>query len=175
MSIRDDDEVFALWSRCDGVGLAEGDSRDDIRAFLRRNPGLSFVATSGKKDRRRSPVAPRRATGIPPSPRGRGRSPTVRCGKGTGAALPRKPGRAGDSEMPHRRLHPQPQRASLLAANRLGGTRRTADDVQAHPLKSPVARSRPSSSQNEPNVNFLRNVPRALRHCGNCGIETHPS
>ncbi len=49
MSIRDYDEVFALWSQCDGVGLAEGDSREDIRAFLRRKPGLSFVATSGKK------------------------------------------------------------------------------------------------------------------------------
>jgi N-acetylglutamate synthase len=49
MSIRDYDEVFVLWSQCDGVGMAEGDSRDDIRAFLRRNPGLSFVATSGKK------------------------------------------------------------------------------------------------------------------------------
>lgn len=49
MSIRDYDGVFALWSACDGVGLAEGDSREGIRAFLRRNPGLSFVATSGKR------------------------------------------------------------------------------------------------------------------------------
>lgn len=49
MTIRDYDAVFALWSTCDGVGLAEGDSREGIRTFLRRNPGLSFVATSGKK------------------------------------------------------------------------------------------------------------------------------
>lgn len=46
MTIGDYAEVFALWSVCDGVGLAEGDSRDDIRRFLRRNPGLSFVAVS---------------------------------------------------------------------------------------------------------------------------------
>lgn len=49
MSIRDYDKVFALWNACDGVGLAEGDSREGIRAFLRRNPGISFVATSRKK------------------------------------------------------------------------------------------------------------------------------
>ena len=42
--MRDYDQVFALWSQCDGVGLAEGDSREDIRAFLKRNPRLSFVA-----------------------------------------------------------------------------------------------------------------------------------
>jgi len=47
MTLRDYDQVFALWSQCDGVGLAEGDSREDIRAFLKRNPRLSFVAERG--------------------------------------------------------------------------------------------------------------------------------
>lgn len=49
MTIRDYDEVFALWSVSDGVGLAEGDSRADIRKFVRRNPGLSFVAAEAKQ------------------------------------------------------------------------------------------------------------------------------
>jgi len=44
MTLRDYDRVFQLWTTSDGVGLAEGDSREGIRTFLRRNPGLSFVA-----------------------------------------------------------------------------------------------------------------------------------
>ena len=44
MTLRDYDRVFQLWTTSDGVGLAEGDSREGIRSFLRRNPGLSFVA-----------------------------------------------------------------------------------------------------------------------------------
>lgn len=47
MSLRDYESVFQLWSESDGVGLAEGDSREGIRSFLRRNPGLSFVAEIG--------------------------------------------------------------------------------------------------------------------------------
>ncbi|MBN1381498.1 MAG: GNAT family N-acetyltransferase [Deltaproteobacteria bacterium] len=39
------DEVFALWRQCDGIGLSDADSRDNIRAYLERNPGLSFIAT----------------------------------------------------------------------------------------------------------------------------------
>ena len=36
--------AFALWRRCEGVGLGSSDTREAIAAYLRRNPGLSFVA-----------------------------------------------------------------------------------------------------------------------------------
>ena len=38
------DDAFALWERSDGVGLSSADSRDNIRRFLDRNPGTSFIA-----------------------------------------------------------------------------------------------------------------------------------
>ena len=38
------DEVLALWQETEGVGLSEGDTKDDLVAFLARNPGLSLVA-----------------------------------------------------------------------------------------------------------------------------------
>jgi ribosomal protein S18 acetylase RimI-like enzyme len=44
MTIDDYDPVLALWQTAAGVGLSEADSRDNIAAFLERNPGLSFVA-----------------------------------------------------------------------------------------------------------------------------------
>lgn len=47
--IEDFDAVIPLWRRTEGVGLNESDTRPAIAAFLRRNPGLSFVA---EKDRR---------------------------------------------------------------------------------------------------------------------------
>jgi len=34
----------ALWERTPGVGLSDADGPEAIAAFLRRNPGLSFVA-----------------------------------------------------------------------------------------------------------------------------------
>lgn len=40
-------EVFALWQQCEGVGLNDADSRESTRAYLRRNPGMSFVAVAG--------------------------------------------------------------------------------------------------------------------------------
>jgi ribosomal protein S18 acetylase RimI-like enzyme len=40
------DQVIELWRASEGVGLRSDDSRDGIAAFLRRNPGLSFVALS---------------------------------------------------------------------------------------------------------------------------------
>ena len=43
------DDVLALWHQCEGVGLREADSRDSIRAYLDRNPGMSFVALSDGK------------------------------------------------------------------------------------------------------------------------------
>jgi ribosomal protein S18 acetylase RimI-like enzyme len=38
-------EARALWEASDGVGLSSADEPDAVRAFLERNPGLSFVAT----------------------------------------------------------------------------------------------------------------------------------
>ena len=37
-------EVFSLWQQCEGVGLSESDSRVNIKRYLNRNPGMSFVA-----------------------------------------------------------------------------------------------------------------------------------
>jgi ribosomal protein S18 acetylase RimI-like enzyme len=42
--VSDYDEVLRLWKRTEGVGLNESDTRPAIASFLRRNPGLSFVA-----------------------------------------------------------------------------------------------------------------------------------
>jgi putative acetyltransferase len=39
----DYDAVFKLWRRCPGVGLGGSDTRSAITAYLRRNPGFSFV------------------------------------------------------------------------------------------------------------------------------------
>lgn len=47
--IRDYEEVLKLWRRSEGVGLNESDTRPAIAAFLRRNPGLSFVAVKHGK------------------------------------------------------------------------------------------------------------------------------
>jgi putative acetyltransferase len=44
MTIDDYDEVVGLWRRCEGVGLSEADSRENIGNYLQRNPGFSFVA-----------------------------------------------------------------------------------------------------------------------------------
>jgi putative acetyltransferase len=42
--ITDYDAVFALWQSCNGVALGASDTRSAIAAYLRRNPGFSFVA-----------------------------------------------------------------------------------------------------------------------------------
>ena len=44
MDIEDYDRIVALWRDCDGVSLRDADSRAGIARYLRRNPGLSFVA-----------------------------------------------------------------------------------------------------------------------------------
>lgn len=50
MSIRDYDEVLELWNSAGpGLHVAAGDSREEIRRYLRRNPGLSLVAHDGGK------------------------------------------------------------------------------------------------------------------------------
>jgi N-acetylglutamate synthase len=43
------DDVLALWSTTDGVGLNESDTPDRLRAFLDRNPGLSLLARDGPR------------------------------------------------------------------------------------------------------------------------------
>ena len=43
------DSVLSLWQQCEGIGLSAADSKDCIRSYLERNPGMSFVAvTNGK-------------------------------------------------------------------------------------------------------------------------------
>ena len=39
--------ILALWEQCHGIGLSDADSRESIQAYLERNPGMSFIATSG--------------------------------------------------------------------------------------------------------------------------------
>lgn len=47
MQITDYDSVMQLWRDCEGISLRDADSRDGIRRYLERNPGLSFVAEDG--------------------------------------------------------------------------------------------------------------------------------
>ena len=42
--IDDYDKAVTLWSLAEGVEVAEGDSKEEIRSYLLRNPGLSRVA-----------------------------------------------------------------------------------------------------------------------------------
>jgi ribosomal protein S18 acetylase RimI-like enzyme len=46
--IDDYDQAVALWNLVEGVEVAEGDSKEEIRAYLVRNPGLSRVAQEGE-------------------------------------------------------------------------------------------------------------------------------
>ncbi len=45
----DYDTVVELWQTAEGVEVAEGDSREEIAAYLKRNPNLSRVAEDGGK------------------------------------------------------------------------------------------------------------------------------
>lgn len=47
--IGDYDEVAELWDSVPGIGLSGADSREGISALLERNPGLSTVATDGRR------------------------------------------------------------------------------------------------------------------------------
>ncbi len=40
----DHEAALALWAGAEGIEICEGDSRDEIREYLGRNPGLSRVA-----------------------------------------------------------------------------------------------------------------------------------
>jgi putative acetyltransferase len=41
--------VYALWRQSEGIGLSDADSRESIRSYLERNPGMSFVALADGK------------------------------------------------------------------------------------------------------------------------------
>jgi len=45
----DYDGAIALWSGVKGVEICEGDSREEIAEYLKRNPGLSRVVEAGGK------------------------------------------------------------------------------------------------------------------------------
>ena len=48
LTIHDYDDVMALWKKSEGVGLSDADNREDILAYLDRNPGMSFLARDRK-------------------------------------------------------------------------------------------------------------------------------
>jgi ribosomal protein S18 acetylase RimI-like enzyme len=45
----DYDDTIALWAGVEGVEICEGDSREEIAEYLKRNPGLSRVAVTDDK------------------------------------------------------------------------------------------------------------------------------
>lgn len=47
MTPEDIPEAQALWAAAEGVELSEGDDAASLDAYLRRNPGCSFLARSG--------------------------------------------------------------------------------------------------------------------------------
>lgn len=47
MNIEDYPEIYQLWQMSDHLGLGKSDSRYAIEAFLKRNPGMSYVAWKG--------------------------------------------------------------------------------------------------------------------------------
>jgi ribosomal protein S18 acetylase RimI-like enzyme len=47
MTIADYEPVYTLWQNSEGIGLSDADSKEGIKHFLVRNPGLSFVAFEG--------------------------------------------------------------------------------------------------------------------------------
>lgn len=49
MAMRHYDQVAALWSGTEGMRVHEDDSRENVRRFLRRNLGMSVVATEGER------------------------------------------------------------------------------------------------------------------------------
>lgn len=43
-NIEDYENVYALWEKCDGIGLSNADTKESIERYLNRNQGMSFVA-----------------------------------------------------------------------------------------------------------------------------------
>jgi len=48
LTIEDYEAVRSLWQKCEGIEVADTDSREGLARFLERNPGLSFVARVDK-------------------------------------------------------------------------------------------------------------------------------
>lgn len=61
--IGDYDEVHALWAHTEHVGAGASDSRENIRKYLKRNPGLSLVGPPSSRTAglRRASAGPRQA------------------------------------------------------------------------------------------------------------------
>lgn len=49
MQISDLASACRLWSEAEGVELAEGDSLEELTAYLARNPAMSWVALEGER------------------------------------------------------------------------------------------------------------------------------
>ncbi len=50
MKLEDYEEIYSLWKTTEGIGLHDYcDSKEGIANYLKRNPGLSFVARDGDK------------------------------------------------------------------------------------------------------------------------------
>lgn len=47
MTLEDYDAAYRLWESCGGVVLSEADSREEIAAYLKRNPGCSRICLDG--------------------------------------------------------------------------------------------------------------------------------
>jgi putative acetyltransferase len=47
MTIADYEPVYTVWENSEGIGLSDADSKEGIKHFLVRNPGLSFIALDG--------------------------------------------------------------------------------------------------------------------------------
>jgi ribosomal protein S18 acetylase RimI-like enzyme len=47
--MEDYDGAIALWNCVEGIEICEGDSREEIAEYLKRNPGLSRVAVAEEK------------------------------------------------------------------------------------------------------------------------------
>ena len=39
--------VLNLWQQCEGIGMSDSDSRENILLYLDRNPGMSLIAERG--------------------------------------------------------------------------------------------------------------------------------
>jgi ribosomal protein S18 acetylase RimI-like enzyme len=46
-TMADYEAAYALWEASEGIGLSQADQPRNLEVFLRRNPGMSFVAEAG--------------------------------------------------------------------------------------------------------------------------------
>jgi putative acetyltransferase len=49
MTIQDYQTAYQVWKNSEGIGLSDADSKQGIKRFLVRNPGLSFIALDGEQ------------------------------------------------------------------------------------------------------------------------------